>query len=61
MNGINNRDLLNEIKLNPLRGDIKYAEKLFSYYTRKFNRKQKYEEKDWQKTLFTGIYFLSWI
>lgn len=57
MNGINNRDLLDEIKLNPLRGDIKYAEKLFSYYTRKFNRKQKYEEKDWKKLFLPGYIF----
>lgn len=55
MNGINNRDLLNEIKCNPLRGDAKYAESLFSYYARRFNRKQKYEEKDWKK-LFLPYY-----
>lgn len=57
MNGINNRDLLNEIKLNPLRGDTKYAEKLFSYYTRRFNKKQKYEEKDWKKLFLPGYIF----
>lgn len=57
MNGINNRDLLNEIKRNPLRGDVKYAESLFSYYTRRFNRKQKYEEKDWKKLFLPGYIF----
>lgn len=57
MNGIDNRDLLNEIKLNPLRGDTEYAEKLYSFYLYRFNHEQKYEEKDWKKLFLPGYIF----
>ena len=57
MNGINNEELLVEIKENPLRGDIKYAQELYNYYKYKFTHGIKYNTWDWKKLFLPGYIF----
>lgn len=57
MNGINNENLLEEIKQNPLRGDIKYAQKLYNYYKYKFKHDIKYNISDWKVLFLPGYIF----
>lgn len=57
MNGINNESLLEEIKQNPLRGDIKYAQKLYNYYKYKFKHDIKYNISDWKVLFLPGYIF----
>lgn len=57
MNGINNEDLLEEIIQNPLRGDIKYAQKLYNYYKYKFTHDIKYNIWDWKVLFLPGYIF----
>ena len=57
MNGINNENLLEEIRQNPLRGDIKYAQKLYNYYKYKFTHNIKYNKWDWKVLFLPGYIF----
>ena len=57
MNGINNESLLEEIKQNPLRGDIKFAQKLYNYYKYKFKHDIKYNISDWKVLFLPGYFF----
>lgn len=57
MNNINNVSLLEEIKSMPLRGDKKYTNKLYSFYTYRFKNKIKYRPSDWKKCFLPGYIF----
>ncbi len=57
MNGINNFGLLKEIRNNPLRGDKGSADRLYSYYSRRFGRQINYTDKDWKKLFLPGYIF----
>lgn len=57
MNGINNLELLNDIKNNPLRGDNKYTEELYEIYSYKFSHNIEYTNKDWIKLFLPGYIF----
>lgn len=57
MNGINNTKLLEEIKATPLRGDIKYTNQLYSFYSYRFKNKIKYKKIDWKKCFLPGYIF----
>lgn len=57
MNGINNEELLEEIKQNPLRGDNKYAQELYNYYKYKFTHNIKYNTWDWKRLFLPGYIF----
>ena len=57
MNNINNTSLLEEIKSAPLRGDEKYTNKLYSFYTYRFKNKIKYKTSDWKKCFLPGYIF----
>ena len=57
MNNINDKKLLEEIKSSPLRGDEKYTNKLYSFYTYRFKNKIKYKVTDWKKCFLPGYIF----
>ncbi|MDE7322643.1 MAG: hypothetical protein K2N73_07880 [Lachnospiraceae bacterium] len=57
MNGINDENLLEEIRQNPLRGNTKYAQKLYSIYKYKFTNKIKYSKLDWKRLSLPGYIF----
>lgn len=57
MNGINNIELLEEIKSEPLRGDEKYTNKLYSFYAYRFKKKIKYKPNDWKICFLPGYIF----
>ena len=57
MNGINNEELLEEIKQNPLRGDNKYTQELYNYYKYKFTHNIKYNTWDWKRLFLPGYIF----
>ena len=57
MNNINNKELLEEIKSSPLRGDEVYTNKIYSFYKVRFNKKIKYKSSDWKKCFLPGYIF----
>jgi len=57
MNGINDEELLKEIRQNPLRGDTKYAQELYNLYKYKFTHGIKYSTKDWKRLFLPGYIF----
>lgn len=57
MNDINNVDLLDYIKNNPLRGDKEYAKSLYNSYFNKFKFGIKYCEADWNNLFLPGYLF----
>lgn len=57
MNDINNIELLEEIKSTPLRGDEKYTNNLYDFYSYRFENKIKYKDSDWKKCFLPGYIF----
>lgn len=57
MNGIYNTKLLDEIKEQPLRGDVKDAEAIYSFYSYRFSNNIKFEESDWKEQFHPGCIF----
>ncbi|MDE6846422.1 MAG: hypothetical protein K2J99_11760, partial [Lachnospiraceae bacterium] len=57
MNGLCNTKLLEEIKAEPLRGDTKDAQKIYSFYTQRFSNNIKFESSDWKEQFHPGWIF----
>lgn len=57
MNGMCNTTLLKEIKDEPLRGDIKDAESIYSFYSHRFLNKIKFQDSDWKEQFHPGCIF----
>lgn len=57
MNGIYNTKLLNEIKNEPLRGDVKDAQKIYDFYSHQFTNNIKFEDSDWKEQFHPGCIF----
>lgn len=57
MAGINNIDLLEEIKTTPLRGDKKYTKNLYEFYSYRFKNNIKYNASDFKNCFLPGYIF----
>lgn len=57
MNGMCNTTLLNEIKNEPLRGDVKDAEAIYSFYSHRFVNKIEFQDSDWKAQFHPGCIF----
>lgn len=57
MNGIYNTKLLDEIKNEPLRGDVKDAQTIYSFYSNRFSNNIKYKDSDWKEQYHPGCIF----
>ncbi len=57
MNNINDKELLEEIKHSPLRGDEKYTHELYSFYTKRFKNNIEYKATDWRNYILPGYIF----
>lgn len=57
MNGICNTKLLDEIKDKPLRGDVKDAQTIYSFYSNRFSNNIKYKDSDWIEQYHPGCIF----
>lgn len=57
MNGIFDKELLMEIKQNPLRGDKKYANSLYHFYLFRFEHNIGYSSDDWSRLFLPGYIF----
>ena len=57
INGINNIELLEEIQSSPLRGDEKYTQTLYAFYSYRFKNKIKYKDSDWKMCFLPGYIF----
>ena len=57
INGIENKELLNEIRNRPLRGDKAFAKRLYLNYSNKFAEGTTYSENDWNELFLPGYIF----
>lgn len=57
MNGIYNTKLLDEIKAEPLRGDEKDSQAIYSFYSYRFSNNLKFKNEDWKKQFHPGCIF----